>query len=42
MSKKIMSFVLVFAVALVLCGCGNTKLKNGKEVAFKLSKKNKL
>ena len=40
MSKKIMSFVLVFAVALVLCGCGNTKLKNGKEVAFKLSKKN--
>ena len=40
MIKKIMSVVLVFAFALVLSGCGNTKLKDGKEVAFKLKGKN--
>ena len=40
MKKKVMSLVLVFAFALVLSGCGNTKLKDGKEVAFKLKGKN--
>ena len=40
MSKKIMAAVIVFASIFVLCGCGNTKLKDGKEVAFKLTKKN--
>ena len=40
MKKKIMSVFIVLVCASLVCGCGNTKLKNGKEVAFKLTKKN--
>ena len=38
MNKKIMSIFIIIVGSLILCGCGNTKLKDGKEVAFNLKK----
>ena len=39
MKKKIIATVIAFVYILSLCGCGNTKLKDGSEVAFQTNKK---
>ena len=40
MKKKIMTLSIIMICIITLCGCGNTKLKDGKEVAFKIDSKN--
>ena len=40
MKKKIMSISIILFGVIFICGCGNTKLKNGSEVAFKTKGKN--
>lgn len=40
MKKKIMLVGVIAMCMLMVCGCGNTKLKDGKEVAFKSDSKN--
>ena len=40
MKKKIMLVGIVAMCTLMVCGCGNTKLKDGSEVAFKSDSKN--
>ena len=40
MKKKIMFICAIAMSSLLLCGCGNTKLKDGSEVAFKVDNKN--
>lgn len=40
MNKKIITLVTIVTCAVLLCGCGNTKLKDGKEVAFSVDSKN--
>ena len=39
MKKKIMLVSTIVLSTLLICGCGNTKLKNGKEVAFQTKSK---
>lgn len=40
MNKKIKLISAIVLSTILLCGCGNTKLKDGSEVAFKANKKN--
>ncbi len=38
--KKIVTISIILICTILLAGCGNTKLKNGEEVAFKINKSN--
>lgn len=38
MKKKIMTLMAILVCVLFISGCGNTKLKNGEEVAFQINK----
>ena len=40
MKKKIMLLSTILVCGLLLCGCGNSKLKNGEEVAFTVNGEN--
>lgn len=40
MKRKIMFISIILFSIIFICGCGNTKLKNGSEVAFKTKGKN--
>ena len=40
MKKKIMLISTIIFATFMICGCGNTKLKNGSDLAFKIKKKN--
>lgn len=37
MKKKIILFITIIMCSLLICGCGNSKLKNGEEVIFKVN-----
>ena len=40
MKKKIMALSTILIGMLLICGCGNTKLKDGSDLAFKVKGKN--